>query len=376
MERIAELFHRYFEGKASADEEQELMQLVEKVSNIDLEIMMKQEWEVLTLPDANVPDGTHLLQQILYKPAPRSRILNLRRSAAAAAILLLLSVGGYYLYQQHHANPPVTVTNILPGYNKAMLTLEDGRVVSLDSTGSQLIRQGACTVSQQNGELNYDSHQSSEKIAYNTLKTPRGGQYRVTLPDGTAVWLNAASSIRYPTTFKGTNRQVEMTGEAYFEVAANADKPFVVTVNDGVSIRVLGTHFNVNAYPEEGSTKTTLLAGAVAVGATAIKPLILRPGQQAQVLATTMNIINNVNTAQVVAWKNGQFDFSHADIKTVMNQLSRWYDVDVRYDGTLPTQMFRGKLSKELRLSEVLEILRDVNVKYKLDNRTIIVYGE
>ncbi|HEY9262564.1 FecR family protein, partial [Chitinophaga sp.] len=251
----------------------------------------------------------------------------------------------------------------------------DGSVMQLDSAGNRILQQGGAVVRQQGGQLVYAASSDKDAVTYNTLRTPRGGQFKITLPDGTTVWLNAASSIRYPTTFPGQERRVEMSGEAYFEVAKDEEKPFKVSANGKAEVKVLGTHFNVHAYPEEGIIKTTLLEGAVSMSTPANAPVLLKPGQQAAAGQTTIEVVNDANIDQVMAWKYGLFNFDKSNLPSVMNELSRWYDVDVRYEGQVPSRIFRGKIKRDLSLTQVLEVLQDVNIKFKMEGKTLVVYN-
>jgi len=227
-----------------------------------------------------------------------------------------------------------------------------------------------------NGQLAYHAAGKPVGTSYNTVTTPAGGQYQVTLPDGSRVWLNAASSITYPTMFNGNDRTVQITGEVYFEVAHDATKPFRVKSN-GQTIEVLGTHFNINAYDDENVIKTTLLEGSVKV-TTGDHVALLQPGQQSQV-ATAENPtgifkgIQNVDTDEAVAWKNGLFRFDKADIKTIMRQFSRWYDVDVVYQGDIKERVFSGSMHRNLSAANALELLSLANVHFTIDRKNIVV---
>jgi len=222
----------------------------------------------------------------------------------------------------------------------------------------------------------------------NSLSTPKGGQYQLTLPDGTNVWLNAASSITFPTAFTGSQRSVEISGEVYFEVAKRLDRPFVVGVNGRQSVLVLGTQFNINGYSDEAAIQTTLIAGSVKVqcrvaGLTRndAASVILKPGQQAVVAASDQGarskkgILVNPDTdiEKVMAWKKGLFNFNGADVPTVMRQLERWYDIQVRYEGAVPVIRFKGELDRGVNLSEVLKILPEIGIQYRLEGRTLVV---
>lgn len=376
-EQLTELFKRYFEGTATETERQKLMELVMESDDVLLESVMRQRWEALQGTTVQTPSGAHVLAAILDKPV-RMRSVRQRWywAAAAAAVLLLVSIGGYFQLKNHTEIRGVAkIEKVTPGYEHATLTLDDGSVVQLDSTGNRTLQQGGSLIRQQGGQLVYTASAAKDAMTYNTLRTPHGGQFKVTLPDGTTVWLNAASSIRYPTTFPGQERRVEMSGEAYFEVAKNEEKPFKVSANGKAEVKVLGTHFNVDAYPEEGIIKTTLLEGAVSMSTPANPPVLLKPGQQAAAGQADIKVVNDANIDQVMAWRYGLFNFDRSNLQSVMNELSRWYDVDVRYEGQIPSRTFRGKIKRDLSLAQVLETLQDVNIKFRMEGKTIVVYN-
>jgi ferric-dicitrate binding protein FerR (iron transport regulator) len=311
----------------------------------------------------------------------RNRII-LRRLAAAASVILV-SAATIYIFRPAHPVPEMVVktrpieqpviSDPLPGGNRAILTLSDGSAIDLDDANSgELASQGGTGINKTgNGELVYASGQAPEtgtEVLYNTVSTPRGGQYQVTLPDGTKVWLNAASSLRFPTQFKGRNRAVRLTGEAYFEVANNKSMPFVVSVNES-QVEVLGTHFNILSYEDEALT-TTLLEGSVKFKHHGAERII-RPGQAAQLGKTIQ--VEEVNVAEAVAWKNGITAFNNADIHTIMRQISRWYDLDVVYHGPMPDRKFTGKIPRSARLSKVLKILQLSDINFKIEDTKLIV---
>lgn len=300
----------------------------------------------------------------------------------AAAVLILLAGGAYLFNQQTHtaSTPALPVVqrkeDIMPGKNGAQLTLSDGKTIVLDSLANGVIAiQGNTDVQLQNGRLAYNKNdQASVRnvVTYNTLRTPRGSQYQVVLPDGTKVWLNAASSIRFPTQFTGAVRETEIAGEAYLEVAKNAAMPFRVKVNKS-TIEVLGTHFNINAYSDEPVIRTTLLEGSVKVAKEAVS-VILKPGEQAIIKTNQpLSIDHSPDLDQVMAWKNGRFYFNDADIQTVMRQVSRWYDVEVAYEGKIPDEHFNGKPARDVPLSQMLTILQYTGVKYSIQGKKIII---
>jgi ferric-dicitrate binding protein FerR (iron transport regulator) len=273
----------------------------------------------------------------------------------------------------------ISTKDIAPGTDKAILTLSDGSKIVLDSTGKGIIAlQGSTRIEKTangrlayNGVANNEINEKPEAIVFNTLTTPPAAQFQVVLPDGSRVWLNNASSLRYPTAFAGKNREVELTGEAYFEIAKDAVHPFKVRAND-MAVDVLGTSFNVMAYTNEGAIKTTLLSGGVRVSR-GNEHSILKPGEQAQLTASSLKVTNEVNLDAVVAWKNGFFNFDNADIPAVMRQIGRWYDVEVSYEGAMPTRSFGGKMNRNLHLSEVMEVLKTSDINCRIEGRKLIV---
>jgi len=334
-----------------------------------------------------------MLQDIRQKQSiATGRIRRLARVSVAAAVLLLLATGGWLALHNRTATdlasaaPPkntLKVSDIAPGSQKATLTLADGSTVTLDSTGmGKITKQGNVEIIKHgDGEIQYASAGSTPPaaIAYNELSTPRGGEYRLKLQDGTNVWLNAASSIRYPTAFTGKERKVQITGEAYFEIAKNADMPFRVTVLDPApggkttEIEVLGTEFDINAYQDEGDLRTTLVEGSVKV-ITNAGAVTLKPSQQAIVSAgKDIRAIPLENTEEIIAWKNGSFAFDDADIPTIMRQISRWYDVDVQYEGKTPTDRFTGTFPRTTSLAAIFQILHTSGVRLMAENKKIII---
>lgn len=324
----------------------------------------------------------HEVEEI--KPVRR----NLWPAIGTAAAVVLLGALALYFFNPSPLNPskeqlsnvnPATEQVILPGGNKAVLTLADGKQITLDEAGNgKLAEQSGITITKtKDGQLVYTvspSAVAAKGPAMNMIATPKGGQYQVNLPDGTKVWLNAASSLRYPAAFTAGVRQVSLTGEAYFEVAkVRSEMPFKVSTATQ-TVEVLGTHFNINSYTDEPAVKTTLLEGAVKVisPATAVKELILKPGQQSALRGAQLNVAE-VNEEEVIAWKNGMFRFRDADLQTVMRSVARWYDVQVNYEGTLPVRQFSGEIHRNVNLSEVLDILSFFKVHFRVDGKTITV---
>lgn len=311
----------------------------------------------------------------------------------AAACILLLAAGVGIWWQQKPApqlsavQSPVK-SEVAPGKEGAVLTLADGSTVVLDSLGNGVVAmQNGSKLVLQNGQLVYNNGQSAAAaMAYNIMTTPKGRQFKLMLPDGTGVWLNAASSLRYPVAFSGKERKVEIQGEAYFEVAKLTDPatgnrvPFKVQVNKKTEIEVLGTHFNINSYEEEGIVSTTLLEGAVKV-LNEGRSALLQPGQQARVPGTKpaagvkqqIEIIAHADVEKVMAWKNGVFNFQDATLAEVMRQLERWYDIEVVYEKGIPKLEFIGKMGRDLPLSDVLRGLEMSKVHFRIEGRKVVV---
>lgn len=372
-------FADYLEG-LSPEEYEALMVQYEEISQgrpfEEGGAVPQRVFDGATVP-ANVFERIGVLERLEWRreeASPRRGLI--RRMILIPAACVLLIVAGYFMLKRPTSTiVPVTAAAttapIGPGGNKAVLTLGNGSTIVLDSAANGRLTGNVVKVG--DGKLQYEaagaegngagtSNAAGAEAMYNTLTTPRGGQYQVTLADGTKVWLNAASSIRYPTVFAGRDRQVEITGEVYFEVAKEDAHPFIVKVA-GMHVDVLGTSFNIKAY--EG-VRTTLLEGAVRVGATKV----LRPGQQAD---ERLQISNDVDLESVMAWKNGKLAFSKGSVKELMQEISRWYDVDVRYQGDIPSGGFYGLIDRNVPLTSILKALNAYGVKTRLDNKTIIV---
>lgn len=322
----------------------------------------------------------------------RHRFLYAHWFRYAAAILILTGLPAAYfllsekaqpVVQQETAQQPTGTIDIAPGRERALLTLSDGSTIVLDSVSSGVLAtQGnAQVIKLANGSIAYYAEGTEQvETVTNTMSTPRGGKYHLVLPDGTGVWLNAASSITYPPVFTGKERAVSIKGEVYFEVVKNAQMPFRVTLNHSTKIEVTGTSFNVNAYADEPQCKTTLLEGIVKVY-TEWDSKQLNPGQQAQITVSEtqheMTIADNVNLEQVMAWKNGAFSFKNAGIYEVMRQVSRWYDLDIEYRGITPQvaerQRFSGDIGMDLNLSAMLRVLEKSEVRFRLEGKKLIV---
>lgn len=387
--RLAYLIQTYIENKGTAEELNELKKLIGHNENEKLakSILVEsiQKTEPLSQHDEN------RLQAILsriseYKevPAKNTRTAHLRQKYwwAAAAVFIILCTGSYFLFSNlfnselKGIREKTLVKDISPGGNKAYLTLADGSQIILDSAANgNLTNQGNTTVIKLDNQVLYKTAGKATEVLYNTITTPRGGIYQLALSDGTKVWLNSSSTLRFPTSFIGRERKVDISGEAYFEVSRNNTMPFIVTISGKEEVEVLGTHFNINAYPDEPAINTTLLEGSVKItGLTMHNSHIISPGQQAQMSTNGQIVVNrDADLEQVMAWKNGIFNFDNADLQTVLRQLSRWYSVDVVYEGAIPQREFEGEMQRDLNLSQVLRILEKNNVHFRIEGNKLVV---
>jgi len=294
-----------------------------------------------------------------------------------AASLFLVCLLGFYFYQKKvDTSGLLTVRKAIhTGGNNAILTLASGETIVLNSAknGRVAIQGNAVVNKTKEGQLVYVPGGVPDAIAYNTITTPRGGEYELTLSDGSRVWLNAASSIRYPTVFTGDKRAVEITGEVYLEVAKMKNRPFIVSSKDQ-QVEVLGTHFNINAYSDEPLTKTTLLEGRVKVSVPQVRhSVLLSPNQQALSSGQELKVAT-ANVEEVVAWKNGYFRFNNDDIHSVMRKLSRWYDFEFVFDGSLPNEGYNGTISRYKNINQVLAMLEYSNaIHFKIEGRRVTV---
>ncbi|KIA94113.1 hypothetical protein OC25_11020 [Pedobacter kyungheensis] len=298
----------------------------------------------------------------------------------AATLLLVVATGLYFgLGRQRTVQKQLAVANdIAPGSNTATLTLANGKKINLAALNNgQVASQSGIRISKTaDGQLVYESI-ASETVSgsqpeFNTIEVPAGGQWQVILPDRSKVWLNALSSITYPLHFTGKERNVKISGEAYFEVAHNPKMPFKVhSLNQ--TVEVLGTHFNITAYPDEKLMKTTLLEGAVKVSA-GKQTNMLVPGEQAQVSGGNMAVTKAIDVEEVVAWKNGYFKFDE-NLEAIMTKVAKWYNVEVVYQFEPdPAVVYAGKVSRAKNISSLLKIIEfDGDVHFKIEGRRVIV---
>jgi ferric-dicitrate binding protein FerR (iron transport regulator) len=422
-QRISFLLQQRLEQKLTSAEAEELLAVLQN-TEYDTLVTDKLEQLVASQPQGPAFDPVDLqrwvkgivtvdknLEEVVGSEAregmaarPVHRI-NFLRTAwfRYAAVLLLLIGAGYLFYDNFYKGKmfvqldPVRKPDVAPGGNKAVLTLADGSVIVLDSAANGLLSQQGNTkvMKSASGQLAYEAggpvnvagsgnstaSNGTGVVKYNTISIPRGGQYQIQLPDGSQVWLNSSSSLRFPTAFYGKSREVEITGEAYFEIAKDVNRPFYVKANK-MSVEVLGTHFNINAYTDEPVVKATLLEGSVRVKK-AGESVVMTPGQEAQVINEAMGdastgramikLINDADLEEAVAWKNGLFHLTSADVGTIMRQLVRWYDVDVEFEGGIPSGHITGEVPRNTSLAKVLKVFETSGVHFRIEGRKIIV---
>jgi transmembrane sensor len=405
---FAALAKKFLAGAATAEEQEQLHQLYDKwIDDEETVVSETEQTEVLR---------TEILQAIKDRINSQKRIIPFYkrkswRLLAAASIIIVAGVLLFYYLQPTSGknefaskdNLPTSQSPVVPGKDRATLTLSNGAVIDLDSSGAGLLAlQGNTHIINKDGKIIYDPRNTGNgETIYNTISTPRGGQYQLVLPDGSKVWLNATSSIKFPVAFTGNSRTVELTGEAYFEVATLRSRqagtgfhsgqkmPFKVIVSNKAEVEVLGTHFNIMAYGEEEAIKTTLLEGSVIMKsevvpmdigkkseATAQNSVILKPGQQAVLSRANspLTIDHSPDLEEVVSWKNGKFYFNNADIKVIMRQIARWYDVDVEYRNISSETYLGGVVSRKEDLRQLLNYFEIAGkVHFTVEGRKIIV---
>ncbi|MBV8253269.1 MAG: DUF4974 domain-containing protein [Chitinophaga sp.] len=380
MSYFESLFRKSLEHTSSEAEKKELQELIATSDHDEELVQLLDEAIATTIEEQELPDdrAKEILALILDAGKKRKQkplLVSMRWWAAAAVVLL----GGFSWFAFRHTMQPVhsststavAMQDILPVSQSAILTLADGRQVALDSlqTGNISNTSGAA-IHLQKGSISYIGGQSVSNT-YNTLSTPRGRIFHLILPDGSEVWLNAASSLRYPIAFTSTERVVELQGEAYFEIKQSASSPFRVKVHGDNEIQVLGTGFNVNAYTNEPHVTTTLLHGSIQA-VTANQKRLLKPGQQALMNNDHIHL-QLADTSQATAWKEGVFQFDSTNIQTVMNQLERWYDIEVIYENGIPDIQFGGKMERDLSLNHILRIMEISNVHYRLEGKKLYI---
>ncbi|HEY9260397.1 FecR family protein, partial [Chitinophaga sp.] len=381
--RFRYLFSRYYSGLSTPEEQQEFMFLVEQAEH-DEELKQLLDERLLDADDIGaMPDDTaaNMLQRIMQTapahttPTPIRAIPVWKRAAIAASVLAAMAVTGYKLYQKSSVTDMPIASNhaAKPKNEKARLVLGDNSVIDLEKTDTTTMAvQSGVSVNQTGNLLSYNNARPDITPTVNTIYTNKGGTYQVVLPDGTKAWLNAASSIRFPTAFTDSTREVSIQGEVYFEIAQQASQPFIVKTNT-MKIAVLGTHFNVMAYEEEKAICTSLLEGAVnVISGASVKRM--QPGQQALVNREHNGIsISNADVNAAIAWKEGRFEFN-GNIQTIMRELARWYDVQVIYEGDITDKAFAATFSRQDSLPDILEQLALTGtIHFNITDNTITV---
>lgn len=370
LKNIKELLQKYNNGDASDAEKEQVEAWYESLEGKEADLgnpfaesRLKDEIQLSLFARLNI-----------NQEPKRKRLIPIRSIAAAAALLICAVAIWFYVKPEHGNKSTHTIVqhDIPSGGNSAVLVLSDGSVVDLNKNETNSTLGQDVVNDLKSGKITYRSSKRNAHPVYNTIKTPRGGQYQVVLPDGTKVWLNALSSVNFPVSFNGVKRNVKIEGEAYLEVFKNRKQPFEVEIN-GMKVEVLGTHFNVNAYDD--LLKTTLLEGSVKVS-NIYKAVVIKPGQQASVGVRQQSIdINQVNTDEVIAWKNGYFNFADESLESIMDKVALWYNVEVDYENPeLKKLRFMGIISRSRNLSEVLNIMKLTgNVNFKIENRRLLV---
>ena len=370
-----DILNRYLDGKCT---EQEIALLESCHLDYDLDAVENIDF------DAQVKDLDQVWAR-LEAPEPVVRRTKLWPGLAVAAAVMLIGGLGLFFYQQRSSaekEQHELAAAIHPGKNDAVLTLSNGQKVVLNEAGTgEIARQSGISITKAaDGTIVYNSNISHEMrkahtgaLQYNTIATPRGGKYQLNLPDGTKVWLNAASELKYPVIFAVNERSVELKGEAYFEVSKNKNSPFYVKTASQ-DLEVLGTHFNVNAFADERETKTTLLEGSVKIvplnlnrSSNIPADIILKPGQQVALYKDELNVLK-ADISEVMSWKNGMFQFNDTELSSIMRQVSRWYDVDVVYEGKIPEIRFSGEVSRNVNAATFLDMFKYLDIKFNIES--------
>ncbi|MCS3801610.1 FecR family protein [Niastella sp. OAS944] len=403
QQRLQDLLDKLLANDCTAAEKQELFQLIETVEDDpQLQAVLQSAWMRYDQPSHIVAEDSSaaILKNILNE----NQAVPLRRKrklwpymAAAASVVVLIGLGIYRLMLPTAKLPfepnVAAISNDVkaPDKSKATLTLAGGQKILLDQVqnGTLATENGMRVVKEKDGQLVYQSaigNQQSAIATYNTLNNPRGSRVvTLTLPDGTRVWLNAGTSLTYPTAFAANERKVALTGEAYFEVAKDTKKPFIVNTPKGASVEVLGTHFNINAYDDEPNARVTLLEGSVKVVKRETADVkrerpneisaILKPGEQAVLSRahSPLTIDHSPGIEQVIAWKDGLFDYKRSNITEVLRDAARWYDIEIVYAGNRPNDTFTGGIDRTATLTEMLTILQMTGLRFKLEGRKLTV---
>lgn len=409
------LIEKFTKNTCTKEEFDQLLKLIDQEQDEVLTKQLRKHWELIENEnESSEIDWDEKFSSLLSGARQGAPVISLYKNqrkvrsmkwAAVASILLLFSIAGYFLFDGKNNTPveiaktadkPVSpVNDVAAGGNKAILTLADGSIINLDSAkNGTLTRQGNIKIIKgEDGQLiYYVDKENSTMAGYNIISTPRGGRYEIVLSDGTKVWLNAASSLKFPASFNSKIRDVVLTGEGYFEVAPLIRKggqgkvPFIVSVafplgdGRGMTVEVLGTHFNVNAYEDENSIATTLLEGSVRIekeGSLNSKSqkVLLAPGEQADLTREGgLKINRQANIEEVVAWKDNNFEFNNTPVPVIMRQISRWYDVELDYKDPMPARRFTGKISRNVNLNQLIDMLKYTGINMKVENKKITIW--
>jgi transmembrane sensor len=389
--RLSYLFLRYYKKEATESETDELMKLVRNAEDDEhLSEMLREAWDTMQFAEDVLTEEAKetILSTIVGESDNKhpedehtsERKIGWRKKYWVAAAVVFFCISGALLMWEHLVNAKTSFTHnqiladIQPGSNRALLTLSDGSVIHLDNAENGFIsQQGDAEISKTgDGQIIYKDADEKVFTNYiNTVSTPRGGQYQIGLPDGSKVWLNASSSIKFPTSFDMTERRVEIEGEVFFEIQKDVTRPFRVVFGEN-EVEVLGTSFNIAHYPDEPLSRTTLVEGSIVLRS-ADEENRLRPGQSAHVTEGASVMIAAVDVEEVIAWKNGLFFFQDAGIESIMRQISRWYDIDVAYEGVAPKKEFDGKVPRSVSLSELLGMLEYAGLRYRIEGRKIVI---
>jgi len=391
-ERLAYLFRLYYYKQITQEQEQELFEWIDMADPEELDILIKQQWNEGQSNQPYFDEGISkkMLDHILSSESKETYHQNHQRIRKiqplvwwAASIAFLVTLGGYYFVSNKNKGFSVITENInaqvedaAPGSNRATLKLGDGTIVLLDDAHiGEVATEGTTSIIKlDDGQLSYqDAVNGSGSATINTIRTPRGGQYRVILPDGTKVWLNAASSISFPAAFPSTERVVEVSGEAYLEISKKPTAPFIVKTGKTV-VQVMGTAFNIMNYPEEGFARTALFEGAIKI-LSEKSSKVMKPGEL--VIANdngNLSVLKDINIDAEVAWKDGYFFLDDTDVEKIMNQLARWYDIHIVYSGKIPETKLTGKISRNVNLTAIISILKFSGIDCSFKDGTLTIH--
>jgi len=384
QESFQNLLKKYLTHSISSSETEELRRLLNDPSyQKQLELIMDREFASKKYSEEEFIEIRNLVfdkieQQGIFKTAKVIGFPGWKKLAIAVSVVFLLGFISWIILESTNKTESVPIAkkqrDVTPGSFKAKLTLADGSSIVLDSAAlGELARQDNTTIILEEEQLVYKADEGSISMVYNTVSTSRGETYSLILAEGTTVYLNSASSVKFPVAFSGDERRIDITGEAYLKVAKNAAQPFIVHVN-GMAVKALGTEFNINAYPDESVTKTTLIEGLVEVSIID-NPLteIIKPGQQTTYKGNALTVVNDVNIDDVIAWKDGFFHFESADLQSILRQFSRWYDVDVQYEGVISEERYFVIMSRKSSLSSVLKALQANDINFRIEENRLIV---